>query len=60
MARRGEKMRGVFFGNPFRDQPPSQRGDSWPPNVLKFATERGLALITTHQLFEVMLRVEGK
>lgn len=58
MARLGKPVKRVLLGNPFRNQPPDQRPMPWPPNMAGFAKERRLTLMTTVQLFDVLVRVE--
>lgn len=61
MIETGDSFKGVLFGNPFRGQHPEGRPEAWPPDVVRFAVKRKLALATTTQLFYALCRVnEGK
>ncbi len=55
--KRGEVVKGVLFGNPYRLQPPKDRPAAWPKEMIDFAGAKGLALATTVQLFDAIIRV---
>jgi hypothetical protein len=57
LERKGEQMKAILFGNPFRGKPPGTRGDPWPPDVVRYAATKHVALVTTSQLYEVLVKV---
>lgn len=45
----------VAIVNTWRNDPPSQRSESWPPDVLRFAGAKDMALLTTDQLLAALI-----
>jgi hypothetical protein len=56
--KKGEVVKGVLFGNPDRQLAPKDRPAPWPSQLVEFATAKGLALVTTTQLFDAIVRTE--
>ena len=46
--------KGVLFGNPFRLIPPNERKEFFTQKALDSAKRTGIALVNTHELFEVV------
>ncbi len=46
--------KGVLFGNPFRLVPPNERKEFFTQKALDSAKRTGIALVNTHELFEVV------
>ncbi len=58
LERMGRPMKGILFGNPYRNERPDQRPDPWPDDVVRYARTKGLALVTTTQLYDTLTRSE--
>ncbi len=58
LERKGEAMKGVLLGNPYRNDPPDERLDAWPPDVVRYAEARGIALVTTRELYDALVSAE--
>ena len=58
LERMDKPMKGVLFGNPNRNERPDQRPDPWPDDVVRYAKTKGLALVTTTQLFDILILSE--
>jgi hypothetical protein len=59
--KRSAEVKGVLLGNAWRLVYPSQRQRAFPPNVCKYAEDRGITLATTCSLYHSFCRVrEGK
>jgi len=56
---KGEEYKGILFGNPFREDPPEQRKEPFPPDVRGFAEKRHQCIVTAVQLFEAFKRVKA-
>ena len=46
--------KGVLFGNPFRLLPPNERTEFFTQKALESAKRTGIALVNTHEFFEVV------
>jgi len=57
---KGETIKGILFGNPYRTLHPRERPDPWTKEIVEFARAKRLALITTTQLYDGLVRVERK
>ena len=56
--KRGEVVKGVLFGNPYRLLPPKDRPAPWPKELTNFAETKRLALVTTSQLIDALVRAK--
>ncbi len=54
--RMGERMKGILIGNPYRNHRLQDRRPPWPKDVIGFAKGKRLALVTTAQLFAVLVK----
>ncbi|NQE04527.1 hypothetical protein C5S32_01535 [ANME-1 cluster archaeon GoMg1] len=54
-----EEYKGIFFGNPFREDCPEERKEPFPPDVRGFAEKRHQCIVATVQLFEAFTRVKA-
>ncbi len=60
MDRMDQQVKGILAGNPFRNRPPDARDSPWPPNVVSYARNAKLGLVTTEQIFDALVKVEGE
>ena len=56
---KGEDYKGILFGNPFRELPPENRKEPFPPDVREFAEKRQQCIVTTAQLFEAFKKAKA-
>jgi hypothetical protein len=56
---KGDDYKGILLGNHFRGDPPENRKEPFPPDVIRFAEKRQQCIVTTTQLFEAFKRVKA-
>lgn len=57
--RRSEEIKGILFGNAWRLSPPEDRQIDFPERVVAYAVPRGIALVSTVELFRAYCAVKN-